>query len=716
MQLPVARPRARVAVICGGGVLGLVLLFFAAQGHLPVSHAHLTPNDRWFLIGLAYSCLLGAGLAALRAPIAGAFAALLFMGSLAQLWFTEPDWLSPLRFRLGAPVDRVMAAALAAEGLVALACVARWIGARNMRAGIQARDVMALAALLLLTTFGSVVLSSSVAIHAYGRYVGKLVVAGGLATMHITLIAAIIGAPDLPCLWENRRIGSGSSNAVPLIVAIVVAVVSSLLARTAFHGLGLVEDETAYLFQAKTFAGGVLAAPPLPHGTDDAFSFYLLQSGKAGWIATPAPGWSAVLSLGWLLGIPWLVNPLLAALSVLLAHRLVERCSDRWTANVAALLMATSPWLLETSASLMTHALSLVLILGAWLSLVIARERVAQGRGRSAAALCLVAGLLMGALFVNRALEGVVIGSLSGLWLIWSLRTRAWQFVPIYGLGCIAVSALIFPYNAHFTGNPLVAPLAAYLAVLWQGTGNDFGFGPHVGPPPTWSQLDLWPGHSPLEGLINIVDGIRALNLELFGWTIGSLFLVWIYAIWGKGQPLARTMAVVGIAVIGIHFFYWFNAIYYIGPRYWYAAYFPFVALSACGAAALADQLQQRGIEQARGRVVATLVLLALFGLTVFTPWRAYDKYAARARLGVAVQSMISRPEFADAVVFLPHDAYHASAILNDPFLRPGHAILVQDLGPASDARVLGAFPGRRAAHVTFDPRNHATVAFGPVH
>lgn len=714
MTMSVVRPWGRIAMPCGGGALGLGLLFLAAHSHFLFSHVPLSPNDRWFLIGLAYSCFVGVGLAALRAPAAGAFAALLFMGSLAQLWFTEPDWLSPLRFRLGAPVDRVMAAALAAEGLVALVCLARWIGAEKIRARIQARDFGALAALLLLTTIASVVLSSSVAIHAYGRYVGKLVVAGGLAALHFTMLAAIIGAPDLPRLWEKHRIGGSAPNAIPLVAAIVVAVVSSLLALTAFHGLGLVEDETAYLFQAKTFAAGALAAPALPHGTEGAFDFYLLQSGKAGWIATPPPGWSAVLSLGWLLGVPWLINPLLAALSVLLGHRLVERCSDRWTANVAVLLMATSPWLLETSASLMTHALSLVLILGAWLSLVIACARVAQGRRSIAAVLCLIAGLLMGGLFVNRALEGVLIGSLSGLWLIWSLRTRAWQFVPFYGLGCIAVGALIFPYNAHFTGNPLVAPLASYLAVLWQGTGNDFGFGPHVGPPPSWSQLDLWPGHSPLEGLINIVDGIRALNLELFGWTIGSLFFVWIYVIWGKAHPFARTMALVALAVIGIHFFYWFNAIYYIGPRYWYAAYFPFVALSACGVAALADQLQQRGIEQARGRVVATLMLLALFALTVFMPWRAYDKYAARARLGVAVQSVTSRPEFAYAVVFLSHDAYHASAILNDPFLRPGRAILVQELGPASDARVLAAFPDRRAAHVTFDAHNQASVAFGP--
>ena len=41
MHISVARPRTRVAVICGGGVLGLVLLFFAAQGHLLFSTAHL---------------------------------------------------------------------------------------------------------------------------------------------------------------------------------------------------------------------------------------------------------------------------------------------------------------------------------------------------------------------------------------------------------------------------------------------------------------------------------------------------------------------------------------------------------------------------------------------------------------------------------------------------------------------------------------------------
>ena len=90
-RMSVAPPPGRFPVALAGAALGLALLFFAAQGHLLLSHAHLSPNDRWFLIGLAYSCFLGAGMAAMRAPVAGALVALLFMGSVAQLWFTVPD-------------------------------------------------------------------------------------------------------------------------------------------------------------------------------------------------------------------------------------------------------------------------------------------------------------------------------------------------------------------------------------------------------------------------------------------------------------------------------------------------------------------------------------------------------------------------------------------------------------------------------------------------
>ena len=55
------------------------------------------------------------------------------------------------------------------------------------------------------------------------------------------------------------------------------------------------------------------------------------------------PGWPAFLAVGVALGAGWLVNPLLAAACVPLAHRVFLGLADRRTADVGVTLMAVSP-------------------------------------------------------------------------------------------------------------------------------------------------------------------------------------------------------------------------------------------------------------------------------------------------------------------------------------------------------------------------------------
>ncbi len=93
---------------------------------------------------------------------------------------------------------------------------------------------------------------------------------------------------------------------------------------------------------------------------------------------------------------PWLVNPVLAALSVLLAHAIASRMAGRDQADLVAMMMGASPWLLAMSASLMTHTLTLFLMLLAWWLLLMAGDR-----SRGALRRIFTAGLAMlyGALY-----------------------------------------------------------------------------------------------------------------------------------------------------------------------------------------------------------------------------------------------------------------------------------------------------------------------------
>ena len=158
---------------------------------------------------------------------------------------------------------------------------------------------------------------------------------------------------------------------LPWILAAWTVAASLLLGWVALDQVPHIPDELCYIFQAECLARGIFWGPAPPN--PEAFKVYLITSENGRWFATTSPGWPAVLALGYLIGAPWLINPLLGGLAVLLAHALTRRLLGMKAAHLAAFLLSVSPWLLYLSASYMTHPLSLVLMLGVWLCLVKAR-------------------------------------------------------------------------------------------------------------------------------------------------------------------------------------------------------------------------------------------------------------------------------------------------------------------------------------------------------
>ena len=660
-----------------------------------------TPDKgTWFALCVLLGCTLGFAFARLDAPRAGALTALLFAGGAAQLLVTDPGWYQFIHLSPDGIAEACLFALIAAQGVLSLLAVVMVAGRDRLQKVIGAFGLFRLVSLFVLSGLFTV---SIMGFMWRGDYLGYLLhlVAGGIfAGIGLLNVLAIVTSPDLPQIAPGPRLAERLSHAVPVVAPLVLFMAAVALSWLAFEGIPIVEDETAYLFQAHTFAGGAVMAPPLPAGTAPAFEYYLLRPDGRGWYAVTAPGWPAVLAIGVLFGAPTLINPLLGGLSVWLGHGFWKRVGGRGQADLAALLMAASPWLLGMSASLMTHPLCLALTLGAWLLLAIARDRADAG-ATGVAALAFAAGLCMGWLFLTRALEGVLLGGLSGIWLLWRFGQRR-RYGPVFGyaLGCIATGALLFPYNMVFTGHPLATPQTVYLAALWGAGANAFGFAKDIGPPGGWGTLDLWHGHSFAEGLINLTNGLNSLNFELFGWTCGSLLLIWCYLLWARPQRPDRLMLIVAASVVGLHFFYWFTATFYIGPRYWFGAFFAFVILSVAGASGVIDRLQGAGFAAARHRIVTAIVICCLFGGIVTTSWRGGERYSTRAGLGrlIAAYQMPEAPEIGPegAIVLLPcQELVEAAMYRNDPYLRPGRTIYALDSGAAGNEALLGAFPDR---------------------
>src|SRR5262249_41955157 len=154
-------------------------------------------------------------------------------------------------------------------------------------------------------------------------------------------------------------------------------------------------------------------------------------------------------ALGIRAGVPTLLNPLFAGLTILVLHPWLRQLYGMATANIACALLALSPMFLLMSGGLMAHPLSAFCFVCAGSSL----HRAWRTRSVGFAAL---AGLALGWLTLTRSFEGILVCLAFGAYALtrWSrlrrerliLRSLA---VPV---AAVAVGALLLPYQRVLTG------------------------------------------------------------------------------------------------------------------------------------------------------------------------------------------------------------------------------------------------------------------------
>jgi hypothetical protein len=389
-----------------------------------------------------------------------------------------------------------------------------------------------------------------------------------------------------------------------------------------------------------------------------------------------------MLALGALIGAPWLVNPILAGLNVLLAHALLGQLYSRRLTRAATALLALSPWFLFLGMSLMTHQFTLTASL-------IAALGVAKARRSHPLLWGLVAGAGVGATSLIRPLDGVIVGALVGLWSIGIGGTRlSLRALAAVGVGTIAVGAMVLPYNRAITGDPLRFPINAYIDKHYAPNSNAYGFGPDRGM--GWA-LDPNPGHGPVDGLINTNLNVFGINTDLFGWSTGSLVLIAWLLCSGRFRRADALMIAPAVAFAGAYFLYYFSGGPDYGARYWFPIVVPLVALSARGIEALEDIIG--------ARVWIAVAALTVMSVVLYVPWRAADKYHDFRGMTPEVRTLAARNGFGDDLVLVRGRRFpdYASAFVENPIdLRGRGTIYAWDRDASVGREVLQAYSDRR--------------------
>jgi hypothetical protein len=533
--------------------------------------------------------------------------------------------------------------------------------------------------------------------------IGNVIALAWSAVEHLSPAAGLwpLGPPDDP---EPR-----GPDRFPLFAALWVTVVAALLAVFAYQRHPHVPDELVYLLQARYLAEGMLTLPPPPAPL--AFNIDLMHYEAARWYSPVPPGWPFVLAIGAWAGVPWLVNPVLGGLNILLAHAVLGSMHGQRTARLATLFLALSPWFVFMAMNFMTHQVTLFFALLGALAVSRLRERRARDERLGASLLLAVfgGGLAIGAVSLVRPFEGLLTALLLGVWSLppkWWKAIRGWriaEFVPsaVLAGGAIVSGALVRPYNAFMTGDPSYFPIMAYIDKYYARGSNDLGFGPNRGL--GWSGLDPFPGHGAADVVVNANLNITSINGELLGWATGSLLPVFLLLALGRLRRPDWSHVAVLATIAGLHSFYWFSGGPDFGARYWFLIIVSCAALAARGMEELDARLtSDTGKDPARAPVArhATRAALALSfaALVVYFPWRTVDKYYHYRNMRPDVPRLAAEHGFGRSLVFVRgrrHPDYASAAAYNPLDLTAGVPLYAWDSSPEAREEALRVYADR---------------------
>ncbi len=458
-------------------------------------------------------------------------------------------------------------------------------------------------------------------------------------------------------LWQ--WLSALSPRRFALLLFLFTLLVTNLVSLLVFQHMPHVQDSIAQLFQARIFAAGRLWLPSMPFPDFFDYTHIINISGQTGHPASgfAVPGWPGpagrwysqypflhplLLALGVLIGMPWLINPLLGAIIVPVIYQLGRELYDERTGRTAGLLAAVSPFLFNMAAEFMNHTSAL--LFAALFLLFFARAAGLTtrpaGRIRDAALAGLMLGLVVNirpytaaALALPPAVYGLVL-------LLRQPRRFAAPFVFTI-IATAAVSALLLVYNWLTNGHPL---LFGYV-VKW-GAAHEIGFG-RAG----WGE-----SHTPLRGLYNTGNDWNMLNQALFEWPLPGLIIIALPFALPVSDRRDRLLLATFFCLSAAYFFYWYHGSVF-GPRFLFESAAALLLLAARGLQSigrLARETLGRSdfTDQRAGRLLSrTLPLCLGWMLAVGLP-PLFARYWSYNNVDSRVIRNVRRAGLSNALVF----------------------------------------------------------------
>jgi len=480
-------------------------------------------------------------------------------------------------------------------------------------------------------------------------------------------------------LEKHRRL-------IPVFLFLTAVLFHGFIEWKIYRCFPITSDEFSYLFQAKVFASGHITAPahPLQRFFDSAF----IASSNGRLFSIMPLGWPLIMALWAWLGIPWLANPLISSLSVVLLYQIGSRAYSRGIGFWAALLMALSPFHAYMSGTFFAHPCSL------FLTLLALRVFMHLDREKASLRSYAVFGLLGAIIAIVHHFDVFLVAPLMGLLGIRSITGRAGirsRFVL-----CVAVMFGVFlaftlSSNHALTGSWSKVPYEAYL--------ENQNFLGEI--PPTGRLVGIYSLLQLKTHLARLAAQILVLNIVLFPLAPLFAFLPVLLPTRTRWDFIFLTCF---LCMLLAYLFYLCGGGFQFGPRYYFPAMGLIYLLILRGFSGLHRLIHDSRWKRRLQNAVPSLLVLVFsyeMGMTAGTLSMIRDvvHYARNFEeiAGVFEERGVEHSLFfvrlAEEVVDFGPAGVHLT-VRNDPFFRNENLTAV-DLGPRN-RDLIDYYPDRR--------------------
>ncbi len=471
-------------------------------------------------------------------------------------------------------------------------------------------------------------------------------------------------------------------------VFFIPIVTSLIVGYFVFNNLPVTSDSIAQYDHAKLLAQGMFSIPA--HPFPDFFPLFgVIDTGER-WYSQYQLGHLLPLALGHLLGIVWLVNPLMCGLSALLLYFIAYDNYRKNTARLTGFLTIFCAQWIYMASEYMNHNTTLLgclLFVWGWLRLLKTFEIKYSA----------LAGLGFGLALITRPITTIAVVlpfGVYGLYKILQEPAKRWFVIAPAVILTLAFGAWQLYFNLQTTGDFWVfGPEKLY------GNQVKYGFG-EVLTTDAFGTFYKGSVHTLWRGIGDLSNNLIGLNSRLFGWPLPSLLLVFCGWMVFRVSVVSKLMFMSFVFLSVVYIPYFFNDLYY-GARYLHEATGFLIIATALGIERIPAILRILNVQVKYSKIIGIIGGILSFTLVLGSGLFFVSPYMSMDRSYFDINITAVDKNFSDNSLVFVNKHYKQFRVFMPP-LESNRVIYAKDLGD-ENKKLIDYYPLRKVFLETED-------------